>query len=270
MGCSLPILKDSLWLIWGKLGWTGVLKLDLIWPLYALNHNCCLNLPCLNLSTFGEKNISSETANCQMFPTSSYLLPHSCPSLWAAHQVCLPQTSEPNFFFKVNIVLFLFFLIFFLATFSIWFIICLFVCLFTSQMLPVSPSQSHAPTPKSSHPGTLSLCPIRQILSHWGQTRQPLIGEQIQQSGYSFKESLCLSGWGTHMENKLHICYIYIRSLVLAQVCSLLVAPSLRALKDPGYLTLLVFLWSSYPLRGPTIFPPILKEELKSKQKQKK
>ena len=52
------------------------------------------------------------------------------------------------------------------------------------------------------------------------------------------------------MKTKLHVCYICIGGgLGPAQVCSL------GATKSLGYLTLLVFLWSSYPLHGPQSSP---------------
>jgi hypothetical protein len=47
------------------------------------------------------------------------------------------------------------------------------------------------------------------------------IGKWIVQSGCSFTESPLSSCWGTHMETKLHICYICFGSLDPAHVCML-------------------------------------------------
>ena len=111
--------------------------------------------------------------------------------------------------------------------------IYLFIYLFMSQMLTPFPvpccrvpppsllpfASQRVPSPQYyQNPGVPSLCGIRLILSHWGQTRQPsaayVLGA-LDQPMYAL--------W--------------------------LVAQSLGAPRGPGYLTLLVFLWGCYPLQ---------------------
>jgi hypothetical protein len=52
------------------------------------------------------------------------------------------------------------------------------------------------------------------------------------------------------METELYICYICAGAPFQPMYARWLKAQSLRAPRGPGELTLLVFLWSSYPLQG--------------------
>ena len=58
------------------------------------------------------------------------------------------------------------------------------------------------------------------------------------------------------MKTKLHICYICVGRPRSSPCVFFLVGGSVsESSKGPDYLTLLVFLWSSYPLWGPQPFP---------------
>ena len=96
-----------------------------------------------------------------------------------------------------------------------------FIYLYLKRCLP-SPSPLRE-WPLSGIPPTLA----HQVSARLGasspiEARQgsPL-GEQILQSGCRFRECLCSSCWGAHMENELHICYICAEGRDPACVCSL-------------------------------------------------
>jgi hypothetical protein len=83
-------------------------------------------------------------------------------SLWAARQVCLARTSEPDFLFQGEHS-FISLCFNFLLGYFFHFIIYLHpkCCPLQSPHHRVIP-----PTPQSPHPGTLSVCQIRHILPH--------------------------------------------------------------------------------------------------------
>lgn len=148
----------------------------------------------------------------------------------------------------------------------VFLLIC--ISLFTSQILPAPLSQMPSLHPLSSslrrwqcvpgYPPTLVL-QVSARLGASSPTEARLdspVGEWIPQSGYSFRECLCSSCWGIHMETELHVYYIGAWGTLFQPTCVLwLVAQSLRDLSNPGYLTLLVLLWGSRPLQGLQSFP---------------
>ena len=58
------------------------------------------------------------------------------------------------------------------------------------------------------HLGIWTHCRTRHIISHYCQIRQPSQVKIIHRQAVELKIAPLMS-WGTHMESKLHICYIY-------------------------------------------------------------
>jgi hypothetical protein len=75
-------------------------------------------------------------------------------------------------------------------------------------------------------------------------------------TGSNFRDSLHSSCWENNMKTEWDICYICGARGTRPSPCVLLIGGSVsKSPKGTGYLTLLVFLWSSYPLWGPQFFP---------------
>jgi hypothetical protein len=112
----------------------------------------------------------------------------------------------------------------------------------------------------SPSPGTSHLCWVKCILSHgspgrrtYPTDRQALLVQPLFQL------------FGTHMKAKVHIYYVHVcGGLGLACLCSLVGDSDSESPKGPGYMTLLIFLWSSYPLQvcSPSSYSPLGLSEL--------
>jgi hypothetical protein len=139
---------------------------------------------------------------------------------------------------------------------------CTFTYIYIFQVLPcISPSQSLSPlfvweggfSWVSCNPGASSVCRVRYILSHWGQTGQPC-WEIIPQSGGSFRDKPCSHCWETHIETELYICYIY--SVGLSPPCLCFFVGGSVAEREQGsrLVDSVGLLWSFFPLQSPQSF----------------
>lgn len=82
------------------------------------------------------------------------------------------------------------------------------------------------------------------------------VGEQIPLPVYNFRERLCFSCWGAHMETELQICYIFAGGLISASVCSLVMALSLNSQRSRLVVSVYPPI-GSHPFQGLQAFPQL-------------
>lgn len=79
----------------------------------------------------------------------------------------------------------------------------------------------HGPPQVPTHPSTSSFIRTNYILSHRGQTREPIGRNPKSGNRVLVRDSPHSNCWRTHIKTKLYICYMCVGSLGPVHTCSL-------------------------------------------------